>query len=223
MPSQGESTAPDTEELAHFRERWKEEIREREQKGQQWSLSQSKPGQTAQATSTLKSLSSAALEVFTLAVTEERNGNQSEANRLYLSAFRLDPNVDMAYHGDDYRPPWSPFISSSSLSLTVATPPSPEGNKGSGPSQDISTISTLASLFESWSHPLLFTPEDEAIGVSINKLPDELIVSILSKFAENMDVTSIERFAVVSRRARVLSLDRSVWRWVGISNARDAC
>lgn len=222
MSSLGKSTAPDTEELAHFRERWKEEIRE-QQKEQQQPSSHSKASQTAQASSAYNSRrSSAALDLYNLAVTEERNGNQSEASRLYVSAFRLDPHVDRTCHGDEYRPPQSPFLSSSSLSFTVSTPPAPEGNKSLSQSQAV-PISTLASLLESWSHPLLFAPEDEAIGVPINKLPDELIILILSKFALNMDANSIERFAAVSRRARMLSLDQSVWRWVGSSNIGDAC
>ena len=202
-----DSTAPDTEELAHFRKAWKEEIRERSQQplpGCSW-------GQAAQSSPTHTSRLKSALETYGLAVAEEQSGNHPEATRLYRNAFRLDPNVDKAYHREELTHQRQSYLPRSSLPMSLANL-SLGDTKAFVPSQKLSNTPTLASLLQSWPQPLLFSPEDQAIGVPINSLPDELIVSILTYVALTLDVNSIERFASVCRRARILSLDMGVWR-----------
>lgn len=62
-----------------------------------------------------------------------------------------------------------------------------------------------------------FQPEDVKQAVFLDKLPDELVVSILRELAADKDVTSIERFALVCRKARIVSLDDAIWRFVASS------
>jgi F-box protein 9 len=66
----------------------------------------------------------------------------------------------------------------------------------------------LASLLDQFPQDLVFEPDDEKNGIPVNSLPDEILVLIL----RNLDATSIERFAVVNRKARVVSLDLGIWR-----------
>ena len=209
----------DTEELAHFRKTWKEEIRERGQQAQQ-SLPGSSQSQTAHSSPTYIPRLKSALETYKLAVAEEQGGNHPEATRLYRNAFRLDSNVDKAYHREELSHQRQSHHSGPSLPVSVASL-SLGDVKAFIPSQAVSSSSSLASLLDSWPQPLLFAPEDVAITVPINRLPDELIISILSNLAVSADANSIERFATVCRRARMLSLDMSVWRWVGDSNFKD--
>lgn len=69
---------------------------------------------------------------------------------------------------------------------------------------------TLATIVQGFPTELKFKPEDENQGVILNMLPEEMVVLIISK----LDPTSIERFACVSRKARVLALDSGIWRFV---------
>lgn len=72
-----------------------------------------------------------------------------------------------------------------------------------------STITgTLATLISGFPVILTFEPEIEEEPAHLRKLPDEVIVMVLRR----LDHTSIERFAVVNRRARILTLDSTIWR-----------
>ncbi|SRR6266702_4374016 len=53
-----------------------------------------------------------------------------------------------------------------------------------------------------------FEPEDEKAPLFLQRLPDELLVHIL----RYLGTTAIERFACVSRKARVITLDPAIWR-----------
>ncbi|KAG8951767.1 hypothetical protein FRC00_007126 [Tulasnella sp. 408] len=55
-------------------------------------------------------------------------------------------------------------------------------------------------------------PEDERQGVPLDKLPDELVVAVLTNLADRRDVLSIERFGSVCRKSRLVSLDPVIWR-----------
>ena len=68
----------------------------------------------------------------------------------------------------------------------------------------------LASLLENFARNLMFEPENEEEPVFLNKLPDELLVMIIV----TLDTTSIERFARVCKKARILSLDPVIWMYV---------
>ncbi|KAH8108329.1 hypothetical protein DFH11DRAFT_1634448 [Phellopilus nigrolimitatus] len=165
---------------------------------------------------------SSAVESYRLAVQYEQSGNLDEALRLYRHAFRLKPDVDKAYHKDELR--LSPATNqgeassehkhySNHCSKILLDAPVEELNK-SLKSLSLAPQSTvtgvLASLIASFSHDLEFEPEDESASVPLRSLPDELVVLVLKK----LDTTSIERFAVIDKKARVLSLDTGIWRYL---------
>ena len=68
----------------------------------------------------------------------------------------------------------------------------------------------LASLLANFPRYLMFEPENEEGPVFLNKLPDELLVMIII----TLDTTSIERFAKVCKKARILTLDPVIWMYV---------
>lgn len=68
----------------------------------------------------------------------------------------------------------------------------------------------MADLISDFPEILSFEPEDEQESVPLRKLPDELLVMILRK----LDPTSIERFATANRKARIVALEPSIWKWV---------
>lgn len=71
-------------------------------------------------------------------------------------------------------------------------------------------IGPLSSLLANFARNLMFEPENEEEPVYLNKLPDELLVMILV----TLDTTSIERFARVCKKARILTLDPVIWMYV---------
>jgi len=66
----------------------------------------------------------------------------------------------------------------------------------------------LASILANFPMPLSFGPEDERALSPLQRLPDELLVHILSC----LGAAAIERFALVSRKARMITLDATIWR-----------
>jgi F-box protein 9 len=68
----------------------------------------------------------------------------------------------------------------------------------------------LINIIRTFPKDLTFEPENEKEPVLLNKLPEELLVLIISK----LDFTSVERFATLSRKARLVSLDAGIWRHV---------
>lgn len=204
------ANAPDTEELAQFRERWREEIRERIQPVSQGFVSigtaQVEGPSTNQQIAVKSSRLKSALELYANAIVEEQRGNHPEATRLYQYAFRSDRNVDKAYRREE-------LLHQRQQSLSVANLPNV--------SLDLETVQadrglyeshSLASVVQAWPINVPFVPENEVWGVPLSKLPDELIVSILLIFAVNMDASTIERFATACRRTRLLCLDTGLWR-----------
>ncbi|KAK7687848.1 hypothetical protein QCA50_009067 [Cerrena zonata] len=71
----------------------------------------------------------------------------------------------------------------------------------------------LYPLIAEWSPPLEFLPEDEAESIPIAKVPDELLLYVL----QFLDVWTLERFALVNRKARIVTLDSGLWRFVAMS------
>jgi len=55
--------------------------------------------------------------------------------------------------------------------------------------------STLATLLNGFPYDLIFEPENEKEPIFLNTLPEELLILVIS----NLEPTSIERFATVSR------------------------
>lgn len=68
----------------------------------------------------------------------------------------------------------------------------------------------LVKIVQSFPVDLRFEPENENEPVYLNTLPEEILVLILSK----LDHTSIERFATLSRKARLVTLDSGLWRYI---------
>lgn len=68
----------------------------------------------------------------------------------------------------------------------------------------------LGSLLANFSQNLVFEPENEKEPVFLNKLPEELLIVIIA----TLDITSIERFARVCKKARILTLDPGIWMYV---------
>ena len=68
----------------------------------------------------------------------------------------------------------------------------------------------LTSVLADFARNLVFEPENEEEPVFLNKLPDELLVMIII----TLDTTSIERFARVCKKGRILTLDPVIWVYV---------
>ncbi|KAI0675714.1 hypothetical protein C8Q78DRAFT_964066 [Trametes maxima] len=169
-----------------------------------------------------------AVEVYKKAVQHEQRAELDDALRLYRTAFRMDNNVDRAYH----------MVEEEMLRRTAASPsaapPKTHHRKTSSTAGSIEVLAqgvqnieldashvpvahvrgegfvtgTLAGLISSWPGNLTFEAEDEQEGAPIEHLPDELLVMVLRL----LDHTALERFGRVNRKARVVSLDASIWR-----------
>ena len=174
-----------------------------------------------------------AVDVYRRAVQHEQRSELDDALRLYRTAFRMDPNVDRAYHlieDELYRAaaaahPRRPHHQKApstgkadavdgvahemqALDISRGHVPVPVAHaRGEG-----FVSGTLASLVAAWPVELAFEPEDEKEGVPLEMLPDELLVIVLRL----VDHTALERFARVNRKARVITLDASIWRRVSL-------
>jgi F-box protein 9 len=158
-----------------------------------------------------------AVEVYRKAVFHEQQSQLDDALRLYRQAFRLDANVDRAYFIEEQRTqersaakPGSHKKVPSTVSVDGVTRDVQKlevhlDNKD----KSLVTSGVLAQVLKNFPENLVFEPEDEKEGPPpINLIPDELLLQIL----RILDYTTIERFAAVSRKARVLSLDSAIWR-----------
>lgn len=162
----------------------------------------------------------ASLDLYAQAVQAESQRQLDRAVGLYRRAFRLDGNVDKAY----YRASLEREVTSEfgTLSIHTSKGKEPLPTDPSEAKQVVlphkkpphyHALQSILDAFPSRNH-LAFLPEVENQPVHINKLPDELLVLILHCFIHTADTRSIERFALVARRARVLTLDSSLWRYV---------
>ena len=76
----------------------------------------------------------------------------------------------------------------------------------------------LTQIIDSFPKDLKFEPEDENIPIIFNDLPGEIMYAIIRK----MSVVTLETFARVCRKARMLTLDPVYWRLVIIDTPRIA-
>ncbi|CAE6457002.1 unnamed protein product [Rhizoctonia solani] len=181
------------DELDKFRERWKQEIRER-------TAGDHVTNQELSASSPPPPTRRSPIDIYAEAVEKEQRGELNEALDLYRRAFRLDPNVDRAYQYHN--------ATESLQALTLAPiPPTSKPEPIHVAATSTHSIRTLISAFPPASE-LAFSPEDERQPVPITRVPDELLLHILKL----LDVPSIERFALVCRRARVVTVDPDLWR-----------
>lgn len=176
-----------------------------------------------------------ALDIYGKAVTHEQRGELDEALVLYKQAFRIHEDVSRLYERIEYNTIFSikpidaatfaqaqrdqkAAAASASLAhvshglekLHISVEPSISAALTLPANHGVVT-GTLANLMAPWASLVLaFEPEDEKQPVHMQTLPDELLVHILAF----LDTTGLERFALVNRRARVLALDPSLWRYV---------
>jgi hypothetical protein len=68
--------------------------------------------------------------------------------------------------------------------------------------------SAISEVVHDFPQTLTFDREEETEPIHITNIPDEVLVYIL-RF---LDHGTIERFASISRKARVLTLDSTIWR-----------
>lgn len=185
-----------------------------------------------------------AVEIYRRAMMCEERSDLDQALQLYRTAFRMDANVDRAYRSVELRLQNDVAAAASSTgirrarrhsassdatvvsSITTATDTSTASN--ATVLQDItkkmknihlaalksvtssSQEGSWVNLLSNWPYPLTFEQEDEKEPIHINSLPEEIVIHILRL----LDVTSVERFATISRRARILTLDPVIWRCV---------
>ncbi|KAG8702649.1 hypothetical protein FRC09_004624 [Ceratobasidium sp. 395] len=175
------------DELTRFREQWKEEVRART------------AGEPSNAPSTSQQPPPRVLE-------KEQRGELDTALDLYRRAFRLDPHVDRTYHL---------HTTTSALTNLTLAPIHPKAGDSKPHTQihinvsatSTHSVRTLIGNFPPASE-LAFAPEIEQEPVHLARVPDELLLHILKLG----DIPTIERFALVCRRARVLTLDPDLWR-----------
>ncbi|KAI4521173.1 hypothetical protein K525DRAFT_239443 [Schizophyllum commune Loenen D] len=142
------------------------------------------------------------------------NPKLTTALDVYRQAFRMESNIDRLYQREEMilsmlEPPPAPPSADEALAEQL--------QKGLvlQPAVQVQGVvtGTLASVIAEFPHDVSFQPEDETQGVPLNMLPDEILVHILLM----VDVTTLERFATVSRKTRLLTLDSGIWRALVVS------
>ncbi|KAG8749748.1 hypothetical protein FRC14_001130 [Serendipita sp. 396] len=256
----------ETDELRRFREEWKREVQNRNTKEQAAEV-RSEEGHAATISATaisstpiLKSHPSSvvqkiplesfptyqnagnrrqtALEFYTQAILLEEQGAHDEALALYRRAFKLDSNVDRAYHRLTLEREIGGLVNDVGALSLAAHPPSASSNaikEGYGSMtilDDRRSVSPKAErrLRDSAPKPhlpnwistnlfdtqpisrLQFEAETETEPVHLNKLPDELLLLVLQTILQSADTKSLERFATVSKKARVITTEQGLWR-----------
>src|SRR6267154_605955 len=223
----------ETDELRNFRENWKRGVDEKKWL-QQSRQDPAEPAAALPEQSPTPEASSPhhsgvfrsrndALEVYSRAVKHEQAGELNDALRLYRQAFRADSNVDKSYHLKEQRARTLDAISPTATNVeenvenmaavsvmnarsSSVVPGVVHVKPPSFPHHTERQVS--ATILESFPISLSFEPEDERALLPLQRLPDELLVHILS----HLGAATIERFALVSRKARMITLDTTIWR-----------
>ncbi|KAK2463536.1 hypothetical protein APHAL10511_004287 [Amanita phalloides] len=157
-----------------------------------------------------------ALQAYRDAIQREQNGELDDALVLYRQAFRMDPHVDRAYSREEKlaavlasQQPLAMTRKEGTDTLTKDFSTSLKVSVSTGSTnKQITVTGILAHIISNFRSDLTFMQEDEKQPLWLRLLPDELLVSILRR----LDITSIERFALSCRKARILSLDATIWR-----------
>jgi F-box protein 9 len=226
----------ETDELRHFRENWKREV-EGKKRLLQSRQDAAEPAAALPEQSSTPEPSSPhhsgvfrsrndALEVYSRAVKHEQAGELDDALRLYRQAFRMDPNVDKSYHLKEQRaraleaiPLTATTVEENAENMAAVSITNARSNSvvpgvvhmkppSSLHHTERQVSSSLASILADFPIPLSFEPEDERAMSPLQRLPDELLVHVLTY----LGAAAIERFALVSRKARVITLDPTIWR-----------
>jgi F-box protein 9 len=159
--------------------------------------------------------------VYCRAVKYEQAGELDDALRLYRQAFCTDFNFDRFYHLREQRAartleslaPTATTVeedvenkaaalvnAQSNSAVSKAKPPSSAHH----PERQASSL--LASILANFPRSLSFEPEDERAPSSLRRLPDELLVDILSY----LSAATVELFARVSRKVRMITLGLTI-------------
>lgn len=163
-----------------------------------------------------------ALFIYRQAINHEERGELDQALLLYRQAFRKEPQVDKLYRREQLI---SAVVADHNKVATVST--SKLKSRGQVDSEEMahqmSTLSVkntcepvafvtgqLAKLVSAFPDELTFEPDDDTHSSPLKEFPNELVIDILRL----LDPTSIERFALASRKARLLTLDSMIWRCV---------
>lgn len=152
------------------------------------------------------------LALYAEAVVAEQQGNFSVATDLYRRSFRLDAHVDRAYQRS-LLVAESKALSHQRVIMTNDAEPPPSVTRGlplAGPGVATAPLTSTINSFP--DGPYEFLPEDPEQSIAIKLVPDELLLSVLYVLATRKDVTSLERFALVCRKARLVTLDSTIWR-----------
>lgn len=153
-----------------------------------------------------------AVDVYRIAIRYEQDGLLDEALKHYRKAFRLDANVDAAYHREEQRKLPSAVVpvrhqKTTSIGKAVAIA-GDSATMENDLNEDPWPSGTLRKLIANFPSDLTFQPDNEQEGVPLNLVPDELLLQVL----RCLDTVSVARFAKTCRKALVVSLDSSIWR-----------
>ena len=230
----------ETDELRSFRENWRREVEEKKRLQlsrkdptetaaalpEQSSTPEASSAQGSPHHSRVFRSRNDALEVYSRAVKHEQAGELDDALRLYRQAFRTDSNVDKSYHLKEQRVRTLEAISLAATTVEENAENMPAVsimNARSNyvvpgvvhmkppsfpPHTEQQVFGLLASILANFPTPLSFEPEDERALSPLRRIPDELLVHILSY----LSAAAIEHFALVSRKARTITLDATIWR-----------
>ncbi|KAG6833000.1 hypothetical protein H0H87_012586 [Tephrocybe sp. NHM501043] len=165
------------------------------------------------ATNTLPVTLESALNIYRKAVQKEQSGDLDDALSLYRQAFRMDAHVDSVYYREEALAAIA-AVQQDPLHTSTDSDTLVEGLTAKIQTSLIvkptlrATTQALSILLAGFPANISFEPENEEEPVHLQKVPDELVVMFLRK----LDTTSIERFASVSRKARIIALDSGIWR-----------
>ncbi|KAL0953855.1 hypothetical protein HGRIS_005031 [Hohenbuehelia grisea] len=169
------------------------------------------------------------LDKYRQAVQHEQRGEFDEALDLYRQAFRVHSDIDQLYQKEEMLATLLSAKASASVDAITSKPHSGASDgKVDALAHSLETnvkitdkadhgattgsLSEIIAAFPSDPAPS-FQPEDEKQPVLLNMLPDEMIVHALSM----LDTMSLERFSLVNRKARILTLDSTIWRTLVVS------
>jgi len=223
----------DPEELKRFRAQWWEEVLQRRRQSQL----QPEPHTDAGSSSTSPPLYAlaaphpllingapppprqTALDIYRHAVLCEQAHRTDEALRLYQQAFRMDPDVDRAYHRAETstHPPAHKSTTPGDAAVDPLTQaPGPPKPPSAGA---VSTAGLLARVLAGFPEMPTFEAADARAPCALRAVPDELLVLVMRL----LEPSAVERFGAASRKARVLTLDASIWRYAACVPVRCDC
>lgn len=159
---------------------------------------------------------SSAVHFYRLAAQKEQEGHLEDALALYRHAFRLDPNADRAHSRAEQETKtvnkYTSLVQPEPSSARRVTEMRRDLEILSIMTNDAAIAGPLTKIVLSFDSNAEFKPEDELKGLHLKLLPDELLVLILGY----LEPSSVETFARVCKKARIMTLDSIIWECVPI-------